>query len=178
MNNYIRTTVESLWRDLVDSRFSDEAFINAVLVDCGHDATGISYSDFLDLLNGGSCVGMDDVGWCCNEVLAYYTSHHLGAAEYVRAIFLSLCAVNAIRDGIGNWDFVFDKICTLLVQNLDKADFRFRMDFLRSVLCRSNNGSTGVSTFPNAVGEEQQRPTMSGQDEASKGFDRLRGSGA
>ena len=67
----IRKTVESLWRDLVDSYFDEEDFIIGVMRDCGDDAPGISKTDFLEMLNTGSCAAMEDMGWCCNEVLAY-----------------------------------------------------------------------------------------------------------
>lgn len=91
-------------------------------------------TDFLSLLNTGTCESADELVWCANEVLAYYTSHPLGAAQFVRAVFIAMCAANVVKNGHGHWDFVFDKICILLVQNLDKVDFRFRMDFLTWVL--------------------------------------------
>ena len=61
MDNF-RKTVESLWHDLVDSRFDEEDFISSVMRDCGHDATGVSRTDFLEMLNTGSCAAMQDMG--------------------------------------------------------------------------------------------------------------------
>ncbi len=135
VDSYIRNIVESLWRELVDSRFSEEDFIDAVLLDCGHDATGVSKADFLELFNTGSCAVMEEVAWCCNEVLNHYFADDIGSAEFVRGIFIATCAVNIIEKGFGNWDFMFDKICMLLVQNMDKVDYQFRMNFLKRILC-------------------------------------------
>jgi hypothetical protein len=138
--NSRRHFIESLWRRLVDSRFNETDFINSVLMDCGHDASGLSQSDFADLLNDHSTERMREMAWTCNEVLAFYISHDLGSAEFVRAIFIALIGVETIKKGFGNWDFMFDKICMLLVQNQDKLDYRFRMDLLRDMLCSTESG--------------------------------------
>lgn len=136
----LRKTVESLWLSLVGCRFDEEDFISNVMRDCGHDATGISKTDFLEMLNTGSCAAMQDMGWSCNEVLSYYLANHLGSAQFVRAMFIALCGVSAIQSGCANWDFMFDKIIMLLVQNMDKTDYSFRMEFLRSILCQNGEG--------------------------------------
>jgi len=136
-----RNAVESLWRDLVDSHFDEEHFISGVMRDCGHDATGVSKTDFQEMLNTGSCAAMQEVGWCCNEVLSYYLANHLGSAEFVRALFVALCAVRAIQAGFAHWDFIFDKILMLLVQNMDKTDYHFRMEFLINILCENSKGT-------------------------------------
>jgi len=132
-----RNTVESLWRDLVDSHFDEEHFISGVMRDCGHDATGVSKTNFQEMLNTGSCAAMHEMGWCCDEVLAgYLASDHLSNAEFVRAVFIALCGVRAIEKGLAHWDFIFEKILRLLVANLHKVDYDFPMEFLRQILCR------------------------------------------
>ena len=135
MESFIRDTVESLWNELVTSRFEENDFVDTILIDCGHDASGISKSDFLELLNTGSCEPMEDMAWCCNEVLNFYLDDGLGNSEFVRAMFVASCAVVVVQKGFGHWDFMFDKICKLLVQNMDKVDYEFRMRFLRHILC-------------------------------------------
>lgn len=133
----IRGTVEPLWRELIDSPFDEEDFINGVMLDCGHDASGISRSDFLQMLNTGHCAALHEMGWCCDEVLAgYLASDHLSNAEFVRAVFIALCGVRAIEKGLAHWDFIFEKILRLLVANLHKVDYDFPMEFLRQILCR------------------------------------------
>lgn len=134
--NDLKKTVEVLWRDLVDSHFDEEDFIRGVKRDCGLDCADISESDFCAMLNTGSCPSMHEMGWCCNEALAYYLADHLGAAQFVRAIFVAQCGVRAVEVEVAHWDFLFDKIVMLLVQNMDKTDYQFRMGFLRNILCR------------------------------------------
>jgi len=90
MDRTIRSTVESLWHELVDSRFDDEAFVRGLLLDLGHDASGQSYSDFLNVLHESSSATNEEMVWCCNEALAFYTSHPLGAAEYLRSFYRHL----------------------------------------------------------------------------------------
>ena len=65
----------------------------------------------------------------------FYIANDCGSAEFVRAVFLALCGVSAIQGGFANWDFIFDNICMLLVQNMDKTDYSYRMEFLKSFLC-------------------------------------------
>jgi len=142
----IRKTIETLWRELVDSRFSEDDFICAVMLDCGHDAAGVSETDFRKMLNTGSCAVMQEMAWCCNEVLAYYLADALGSAQFVRAIFIALCGVRTIELGVGNWDFMFDKICMLLVQNMARTDYQFRMRFLKSILCQDSEPARTGST--------------------------------
>lgn len=130
-----RDTVEPLWLQTLGTTFNAEEFVRDVMLDCGHDASGLSEADFLEMLNAGTCRNMEDMAWCSNEVLAFYAADPLDAASFVRAIFVALCAVFTIRAGVGRWDFVFDKVLLLLVANADKVDYDWRIGFLRQVLC-------------------------------------------
>lgn len=138
--------VETLWKDLVDSHFDADDFIKGVMRDLGHDASGVTASDFREMLDTGTCSAMQDMGWCCNEVLSFYLVEHLGSAQFVRALFIALCAVKAIEAGAATWDFIFDKLLMLLVQSIDKTDYRFRMELLKTILCNKNvNGGVALS---------------------------------
>lgn len=89
ISTYTRDTVESLWNQLIESSFDENCFVDAVLIDCGHDGRGISKSDFLELLNTDSCGPMEDIAWCCNEVLNSYLEDDI-TVEFVRAMFIEL----------------------------------------------------------------------------------------
>ena len=130
----IRKTIELFWQELVDFRFDEQRFVDDLIQDCGEDASGLSPSDFTEVLDGKESSCLEDIYWTFNEVLAYYLSDDLGSAAYVRALFVSLVLADAIGKGIGDWQFVFDKICILMVQNTDKGDAIFRMNFLSMVL--------------------------------------------
>lgn len=129
-----KTILEPLWRELLGTQFDIRRLAHGIVDDCGIDASGLTPEDLVRLYERNTHDKWEDVGWAFNEVLAYYSVSDLSDEEFVRALFVSLFLAQAIRLGHGHWSFSFDKMCKLIVRNISRGDFEFRMRFFRALL--------------------------------------------
>lgn len=128
--------VQSLSKNLLGSPFDIKRQSVLVVHDAGVDAHKLTAEDVEKAYNGLLKDRWAEVAFTFDEVLAKYSVIDLSNEDFVRAIFVSLILTDAIRRGHGHWSWTFDKTCQMIVRNLDKGDYEFRMDFFAELVCR------------------------------------------
>jgi hypothetical protein len=106
--------IENLWNRLVGRMFVPEEFAKLVHWHGGHDMSGLSVENVLELLEGRFSGDWHEPAFSFSELLAYYSvpnakrDRSRTKEEIVGWVFASFVIADAIKQGAKEWEMQFN----------------------------------------------------------------------
>lgn len=134
--------IDRLWNRLTGRKFGPREFAKQVHWHGGHDMSGLSEENVLELLEGRFSGDWKEPVFSFSELLAYYSvpnakrDQSRTKEEIVGWVFASFVIADAIKQDATDWEMQFDKFINCFVEVRSELDIYESIEIFQRVFNR------------------------------------------